>query len=416
MSQSDYKVRAVHCDYRASDEEIYEALRRVTDPLTEAWERLGRAKRIGIKFNQDKEPKNYVTHEGHLQQLVSKQVARAFLRLMRERTDAELVAIDVSFYSMYLGASIVETTTFASLFQEFGVRYSDGILPPHKMVSVPGGGQMFGEYLLPAAVVDVDEMVSVAVLKNHAFMGITLSLKNLFGLMPGLLPARPRHYYHHLVRMPYMLADMGRMIDPVLNVIDGLVSQAGREWGYDGQDDHPRICNTLIAGDHTIATDACATHLMGHDPQSDWLTPPFHRDRNPLLVAAEGGFGTVDLDEIDFESEVTAPVGDFFAVLTDSQERNISWRRTTAEQALYYDENRQMFYNKYAGEFILLQDGEVRWNDPTGRLGVSRRQLAGSNPDLAMWFKYVDPEEKEGEHFEVYEHTLEQVLALGAAV
>jgi hypothetical protein len=408
-------VRAVHCDYRASDDEIYEALRRVTDPLTEAWEKLGRAKRIGIKFNQDKEPKNRVYHEGHLQQLVSTQVARAFLRLMRERTDAELIAIDVSFYSMYMDASIVETTTFASLFQEFGVRYADGIMPPHKMVSVPGGGQMFSEYLLPAAVVDVDEIVSVAVLKNHAFMGITMTLKNLFGLMPGLLPARPRHYYHHLVRMPYMLADMGRMINPTLNIIDGLVSQAGREWGYDGEDDHPRICNTLIAGDHTIATDACGAHLMGFDPTSDWLTPPFHRDRNPLLVAAEGGFGTVDLDEIDFESEVSAPVGEFFAVLTDTEERNISWHRTTAEQALFYQENRQQFYRKYAGEFILLQDGEVRWHDPEGRLRVSRRVLSGDMPNHAMWFKFVDPEEKEGEHFEVYEHALEEVLALDAA-
>jgi hypothetical protein len=413
MLQSDYKVRAVHCDYRASDDEIFEALVRVTDPLTEAWERLGRAKRIGIKFNQDKEPKNRVYHEGHLQQLVSTQVARAFLRLMRERTDAELVAIDVSYYSMYLGASIVETTTFASLFQEFDVRYADGIMPPHKMVSVPGGGQMFSEYLLPAAVVDVDEMVSVAVLKNHAFMGITMTLKNLFGLMPGLLPARPRHYYHHLVRMPYMLADMGRMIDPVLNIVDGLVSQAGREWGYNGEDDHPRIGNTLIAGDNTIATDACGAYLMGIDPQADWLTPPFHRDRNPLLVAAEGGFGTVDLDAIDFESEVSSPVGDFFAVLTDTKERNISWHRTTAEQALYYQEHRQDFYRQYAGEFILLQDGEVRWHNSEGRLRVSRRVLSGDKPDQAMWFKFVDPEEKEGEHFEVYEHALEQVLALG---
>ncbi len=204
MSQSEYKVRAVHCDYRAGDDEIYEALKRVTDPLTEAWDKLGRAKRIGIKFNQDKEPKNRIYHEGHLQQLVSTQVARAFLRLMRERTDAELIAIDVSFYSMYSGASIVETTTFASLFQEFGVRYADGIMPPHKTVSVPGGGQMFREYLLPAAVVDVDEMVSVAVLKNHAFMGVTMTLKNLFGLMPGsaarpastLLPPSCAHALH----------------------------------------------------------------------------------------------------------------------------------------------------------------------------------------------------------------------------
>jgi len=38
----------------------------------------------------------------------------------------------------------------------------------------------------------------------------------------------------------------------------------------------------------------------GHDPAADWLTPPFQRDRNPLLVAAQSGFGTVDLKDIDF--------------------------------------------------------------------------------------------------------------------
>ena len=48
-----YKVRAVHCDYRATDEEVYQALKRATDPLTEAWDKLRKAKRIGIKFNQD---------------------------------------------------------------------------------------------------------------------------------------------------------------------------------------------------------------------------------------------------------------------------------------------------------------------------------------------------------------------------
>ena len=43
---------------------------------------------------------------------------------------------------------------------------------------------------------------------------------------------------------------------------------------------------------------------MGHDPAADWLTPPFHRDRNALLVAAQSGFGTVNLNEIDFASEL----------------------------------------------------------------------------------------------------------------
>lgn len=407
-----YKVRAVHCEYQADDDAVYNALKRATDPLTDSWERLRKARRIGIKFNQDKEPKNRVYFEGQLQQLVSKKVARAFLRLLRDRTDAHLVVPDVSFYTMYNGASLAETTTFADIFEEFDIEYVNGIEPPYKTVAVPGGGQMFAQYLLPHGAVDVDEFISVAKLKNHAFMGITLTLKNLFGLMPGEPEGHTRTYFHHLVRMPYMLADLGRIFDPCLNIVDGLIGQAGREWG-NGRDEGPtQIANTLVAGNQTIATDACTAHLMGHDPTVDWLTPPFHRDRNSLLVAAEGGFGTVDLAEIDFESEVSAPVGQFYSALTDPMETVISWKRTTAEQALHYIDNQKEYVNRYGGEYILLQQGEVRWHDPVSDLRASRRKLAGNNPDQALWLKYVDPDEREEERFHVYEHALKQATQL----
>jgi hypothetical protein len=247
-------------------------------------------------------------------------------------------------------------------------------------------------------------MVSVATIKNHAFMGVTGCLKNLFGLMPGEPHGRPRTYYHHLVRMPYMLADLGRTLDPALNIVDALVGQAGMEWS-DGAG-LGRVVDGIIAGDHVIATDACLMHVMGHDPRADWGTPPFHRDRNSLLVAAEGGFGTVDLDAIDFESQLAPqPDGTFFAVMTDSPETNLTWRRTMCEQALFYRDNPQRF-EQYAGQYLLLQDGEVRWHDPGGTINVSRRQLAGSNRDHALFYKFVDPQEAEGERYEVYERAL----------
>ena len=408
---SDYKVRAAHCDYRAEEDQIYEALKRATDPLTETWDRLAKAKRIGIKFNHDQLIKQWVRYEGQLQQLVSEKLARAFLRLMRERTDAELVSPDVSFYKMYDGTDPEETGTLIPIFREFGVEFIDGTLPPYKTYPVPGGGQMFSQYLLPQRAMEVDEFISVGKMKNHGFMGITLSLKNLFGLMPGEPEGNTRTYYHHLVRMPYMLADMGRLFNPALCIVDGLVGQAGMEWGNGDEKGPGRVANTLVAGNHTIATDACTAHLMGHDPQSDWLTPPFHRDRNSLLVAAEAGFGTVDLNEIDFESEVTGPLNEFFSHITDSQELVLSWRRTTCEQALYYRDNRQKLLDEYAGEYILLQEGEVRWHDKVSDLQESRRVLAGDKPEQAMWLKYVDPEEAEGEHFEVYEKALAKIEA-----
>jgi len=401
------KVRAVQCDYRASEAEIYEALKRATAPMTEAWARIRKAKRIGLKFNQDKQPHNRVYFEGQLQQLVTEKVARAFLRLLRERTDAELICSDVSAYVMYGAAHITETLTFASVFRDFGVHFADGTKPPYKTVNVPGGGLMFQEYVLPEAAVDVDEFISVAKLKNHAFMGVTLCAKNLFGLMPGEPESHARTYFHHVVRMPYLLADLAKIFNPVLNVIDGLIGQAGQEWGNGSAEQGPaRICNTLIAGDQIIATDACATHLMGHDPQSDWLTPPFHRDRNHLLVAAESGFGTVDLQTIDFQSEVQRPLGQFYAILHEPQEQIVSVRRTTAEQGLIYRDKQRQFVDQFAGNYILLQQGEVRWHDKVSNIHIDRRSLQGFRPDQGMYLKYVDPEEAEGEQFAVYEKVM----------
>jgi hypothetical protein len=167
----------------------------------------------------------------------------------------------------------------------------------------------------------------------------------------------------------------------------------------------------LVAGDQVIATDACVMNLMGLDPRADWGSEPFHRDRNSLLVAAEAGFGTVDLDAIDFESEVAPqPEGTFFAVMTDSAETNLTWRRTMCEQALYYHDHRREF-EQYAGEYILLQDSVVRWHSPEGTIRQSRRVLAGDHADHAMWYKLVDPDEAEGEHYEVYERALAHLAA-----
>lgn len=413
MTAPAHQVRTVRCDHQSDDEAVYAALRRATDPLDRAWDRLSRARRIAVKFNQDKASQKVVLLAGQRQQLVSDSVMRATLRLLRERTSAEIICVDVSFYCMYNGETLANTCNVAPILKEFGVAYIDGTQPPYRTAEVPGGGLMFNRYLMMADLLDADEVVSVATIKNHAFMGVTGCLKNLFGLMPGEPHGRPRTYYHHLVRMPGMLADIGRILDPALNIVDALVGQAGQEWSAAGPPDG-RIVDALIAGDHVIATDAAMMHLMGHDPRADWPAPPFHRDRNALLVAAEAGFGTIDLSQVDYRSEVPPqPAGSFYAIMTDPPEMTASWRRTMAEQALFYRDNPALFA-RYAGEYILLQDGEVRWHSPDGTIRVSRRELAGDHPDHAMFYKFVDPAEAEGEQYQVYEQVLRHWAAAQA--
>jgi hypothetical protein len=172
------------------------------------------------------------------------------------------------------------------------------------------------------------------------------------------------------------------------------------EWGGDG-----RIADVMIAGDHTIATDACGCYLMGHDPASDWPRPPFKRDRNHLLLAAQSGFGTVNLDEIDFESEVDPPVADFDSADCDIELMG-SHMKTASRQGLFYRENEGNLLDKYGGEFIFIQDGEVIWNGEDPMQPGPVHEVASKKPEQGVWLKKVEPEQDEGEHYSIYEDSL----------
>jgi uncharacterized protein (DUF362 family) len=393
-----YSVRAVRCDHRASDEEVYESLKRATAPLTRSWEKLEKASRIALKFNMAHT--DILRFEGRRQELVDEAVYRAVLRLLRERTSADLVASDTG--GRDADGNHTPYLNYLPLLQEFGVEYDESDLAPFHEYEVPGGGYMFQRYHLSRCIHDADEFVSVAKMKNHLFMGVTLCMKNLFGLTPRIRPeGRVRTYFHHAIRLSYVLPDLARITNPCLNIIDALTGQWGREWNGEG-----RVCDALIAGDQIVATDTVGATLMGHDPTSDWPTPPFRRDRNHLRVAAEGGFGTVDLDEIDLVSEVEGPLNEFDSVEEDPPEHMATVRETACEQGLFYRDHTPDMIDRHRGDFVYLQDGEVKWSGPDPSHIGSHRDFTGSRPGSALFLKLVDPDEREGERFEAYEDCL----------
>ena len=258
----EFSVRAVHCDHRASDEEVYENLVRATAPLERAWEKLEKAGRIALKFNMGH---TNVTHfEGRRRELVDDAACRAVFRLLRERTSADLVAADT--FCRDASGAVTDYFNYLPLLEEFDVEHVESNFPPFAEYDVPGGGCMFQRYTLSRCFSEADEVVSVAKMKNHLFMGVTLCTKNLFGLTPTIPPeGRVRTYFHHAIRLSYVLPDLARITNPCLNIVDATTGQWGREWDGEG-----RVCNALIAGDQIIATDAVCAHLMGHDPASDW--------------------------------------------------------------------------------------------------------------------------------------------------
>ena len=271
MSAKAFKVRASSCSHQATEEEIYQILKRTTEPLTRSWEKLEKAGTIVLKFNMMWPRERIEYFAGRRRELVDDAFAVAFLRLLRERTDARLVATDTD------GGPTPPDFNYRSILDDFGVEYDDSNLPPFATYEVPGGGFMFDRYILSEIFREADEVISIAKMKNHGFMGITLTTKNLFGLPPMIPPeGRTRSYYHHIIRLSYVLPDLAKIVQPCLNIVEALTGQRGQEWGGSGL-----ITDAILAGDHPIATDACGPYLMGHDPQSDWPPPPCPRQTTP---------------------------------------------------------------------------------------------------------------------------------------
>ncbi|MCX6619510.1 MAG: DUF362 domain-containing protein, partial [Acidobacteria bacterium] len=200
-------------------------------------------------------------------------------------------------------------------------------------VKAPGGGSIYPAYDLNASYTETDVFVSMAKLKNHATCGVTLSLKNCFGITPASIygddagadepnesPTKGRLDIFHAGkrepsksapqeidpkssrepghRVPHIVADLTAARPVDLAIIDGIESIAAGEgpWIQGIRYVQPGV---LIAGTNAVCTDAVATAVMGYDPRSPRGTAPFHHCENTMLLAERNGVGSTDLTNID---------------------------------------------------------------------------------------------------------------------
>jgi uncharacterized protein (DUF362 family) len=215
---------------------------------------------------------------------------------------------------------------------------------------VPGGGLMYAGYDLNHSYLDTDVFVSLAKLKEHRTAGVTLSMKNCFGITPctiyseqapqdepGIIPKgfrSPMHFGSRVppksapqpvaqstdpgFRVPRITADLVAARPIHLAVIDGIYTMTGgelpnqeRNWIH--QPVHPGV---LIAGMNCVATDAVATAVMGLDPMADRGSPPFENCDSTLRLAEHLGVGTRDLTRIEVVGTPIAKARFRFPTLT----------------------------------------------------------------------------------------------------
>jgi uncharacterized protein (DUF362 family) len=124
-------------------------------------------------------------------------------------------------------------------------------------------------------IVTESAVISAAKLKTHVNTGVTLGMKNMFGLLPEKFKGK-----YHLKGISKVVTDINTVLKPALTVIDGFVGMEG-SGPIDGT---PVKMNLIIAGTDTVATDATACRVMGIDP---------HEIKH-IRRAYEKGLGNID--------------------------------------------------------------------------------------------------------------------------
>ncbi len=148
---------------------------------------------------------------------------------------------------------------------------------------------------------EADCIISVGKLKTHGLTAYTGAVKNLFGLIPGLLKVDYHARYSDVNSFSEALMDIANWAQPTLSIVDGIVAMEGA--GPSGGS--PRKVGALLVSDNPHALDVVGASLIN-----------LSTDEVPTLVAAQK-FGLLPVPEVIGESVDSLAVPDFVHAPSD---------------------------------------------------------------------------------------------------
>lgn len=112
------------------------------------------------------------------------------------------------------------------------------------------------EITVPRIVRD-SAIINAAKLKTHNATGVTLGMKNMFGLLPDKMKLK-----YHLKNISKVIVDINTVLRPKFTIIDGFYALEGPG----PTSGTPVKMDLLIAGRDVVATDATGCRVMDIDP------------------------------------------------------------------------------------------------------------------------------------------------------
>ena len=166
-------------------------------------------------------------------------------------------------------------------------------------------------FFFPQAVAEADLIVSMPKMKTHHWVGVTASMKNLYGTIPGCKYGWPKNVLHYS-GIPETVFDINASLPRAIAIVDGIDCMEG---------DGP-IMGTLkrmglvIVGTCPAAVDATVCRLMEVDPFAV-----------PYLKLAANHLGPLDEKLIQQRGEAWQPLASPFAVLDKPHLKDLTKNR-----------------------------------------------------------------------------------------
>jgi len=156
---------------------------------------------------------------------------------------------------------------------------------------------------LPVELLQSDFVVSMPKLKTHHWAGMTASMKNLFGTVPGSVYGWPKNLLHWR-GIENSVVDLVATIRPSLTIVDAIVAMEG-----DGPImGNPRHMGFMAMGSDLTAVDATCARVIGLDPA-----------KVPYLAIASRFMGNVSEERIEQRGESPTRYHTAFAVTESIQ-------------------------------------------------------------------------------------------------
>jgi uncharacterized protein (DUF362 family) len=161
--------------------------------------------------------------------------------------------------------------------RELRVRFVDLNHDDVRRVPLRSNFTRLGEIALPVELLKSDFVVSMPKLKTHHWAGITASMKNFFGVVPGAVYGWPKNILH-MKGIDASILDLNATVRPQFTIVDAVTAMEG-DGPIMGK---PRQMGLVAMSSDLAAADATCARLIGINP-----------DEVPYLAAAGEYLGNI---------------------------------------------------------------------------------------------------------------------------